>query len=346
MLIPVFLPHFGCNERCSYCDQGLITDLKPDQPSSSIGDMLGAHEGPHEIGLFGGNIFGLKPFQLRELFRRFDKYENKISNFRISTKPNPLDAETINILKENRVTVIELGCPTFNNTILTNLGRNHTSDDVIKAHAILKGEGFNVALQCMAGLPGETMTDMEVISDYMSRVKPAYIRIYPLVIFSGTPMGEDYMKGAITLDPLDTVLDRVVFLYLNVLKRCIPVARIGLSENEIIREHVLGGNYHPAYGYVVKSKAFYLSLTADIKSFGVSGSKVTIFLNSSDIPHLIGDRRTNLNQFAKDGILVQWKTCDIPKDSFVLEIDGKRLEGNVLDALKSFEDAKVTNVRI
>ena len=26
MVIPVFLPHSGCNERCVYCHQGYITD--------------------------------------------------------------------------------------------------------------------------------------------------------------------------------------------------------------------------------------------------------------------------------------------------------------------------------
>ena len=28
MIVPLFLPHLGCGERCTYCNQDLITDTE------------------------------------------------------------------------------------------------------------------------------------------------------------------------------------------------------------------------------------------------------------------------------------------------------------------------------
>src|SRR5512133_1893094 len=109
MIVPVFLPHLGCRERCIYCYQQYITDLRETDLLSVIDKSMGIHEGPFEVGLYGGNIFGIKTDQLRQLFSCFDAYREKITNFRISTKPTRLSNEIIDILRTNGVQVIELG---------------------------------------------------------------------------------------------------------------------------------------------------------------------------------------------------------------------------------------------
>jgi histone acetyltransferase (RNA polymerase elongator complex component) len=212
MILPVFLPHLGCNEKCIYCDQQFITDLKDGDLSAVIAKTLSAHKGPYEVGLFGGNIFGIKPDQLRQFFAHFDEYRDRIANFRISTKPVPLDSEIIDILKANKATVIELGIPTFNNSILSKLNRRHSAEDLITTYKALTEEGFQVALQFMTGLPDETMVDIETTVRHMMTLKPYYIRIYPLVVLVGTPLGEMYAKGLFMPDSFNTVLDRVVYI--------------------------------------------------------------------------------------------------------------------------------------
>ncbi|HEX2967413.1 MAG TPA: radical SAM protein [Syntrophorhabdaceae bacterium] len=344
MLIPIFLPHYGCKDRCTYCDQRSITNERPDDPYSHISQVLDRKEGPYEIGLFGGNILGMTHKQLRELFSYFQQYKDKIENFRISTKPVVLDAEKMNIIKKNKVTIIELGCPTFNNTILSTLNRMHTADDTIESFEFLRTEGFSVALQFMAGLPDETMSDIRMTVEKMERLNPLYIRIYPLVVLSGTPMGEMHRRGVFVPSEFETVLDRVVYLYLSALKRGIPVVRMGLSDNELIREHILGGNYHPAYGYLVKSRAVYKAIIATLESFPKVGEEVTVSLNKVDVPHLIGDKRANLRHFLEKGISVQWQIRDIPKNTFVIETQGRCIEGQVLDALNTYaEEARLTS---
>jgi histone acetyltransferase (RNA polymerase elongator complex component) len=148
MIVPIFLPHLGCKNRCIYCDQDIILTLE--QKIYERGSVdLARQKGPFEVGLYGGNIFGLKPEAAKRLFSFFERHQSEITNFRISTKPIPLDREIINILKENRVTTIELGIPTFNDQILELLNRGHTAADLINAFNTLTGEGFQVALQVL-----------------------------------------------------------------------------------------------------------------------------------------------------------------------------------------------------
>jgi histone acetyltransferase (RNA polymerase elongator complex component) len=334
MILPVFLPHIGCDERCIYCDQQFITDLRDTSLNTVIAKTLSAHEGPYEVGLFGGNMFGLKPDQLRRVFLGFEAYKDRITNFRISTKPVPLNREIMDILEANKVTVIELGIPTFNNRILLKLNRRHSSEDLIATYGALTKKGFRVALQFMAGLPDETMEDIAMTVEHMITLKPCYIRIYPLVVLATTPLGKMHTKGLFIPDPFDTVLDRVVYLYLNALKEGIPVVKMGLTDNEVIKEKILAGQYHPAYGYMVKSRAFYLAIMAGLRTMPVTGKDVVVHLNSRDIPHLLGYKRENIARFGEKGISVTWESGEIDQNNFVLQYDRHSTAGNVLDALK------------
>ncbi len=333
MIVPIFLPHLGCRERCIYCNQQFITDLRDADLSASIAKTLSAHKGPYEVGLFGGNIFGMKSDQLRQLFSRFEEYRDRIANFRISTKPVPLNDEVIEILKTNHVTVIELGIPTFNDKILLKLNRRHNAKDLISSYEALIKEGFQVALQFMVGLPKETMNDIRVTVHTMTRLRPHYIRIYPLVVLDSTRLGEMYKKGRFTPIPFDTVLDRAVLMYLSALRNGIPVVKMGLTDNKVIKEKILAGQYHPAYGYMVKARAFYLAILARLFAVPIKGNNITVHLNARDIPHLFGHKRMNIACFGKEGISIQWEKQEIDRDNFILHYDSHSVVGNIFDAL-------------
>ena len=289
------------------------------------------------MGLFGGNIFGIKPDKLRQLFSHFDEYRNRITNYRISTKPVPLNGEIIEILKANRVTVIELGIPTFNDKILSKLNRQHSAEDLATTYKALIENGFHVALQFMAGLPDETMADIKTTVHHMITLNPYYIRIYPLVVLTATPLGEIYSRSLFMPDSFDIVLDRVLYIYLNALKEGIHVVKMGLTDNEVIKENIIAGQYHPAYGYMVKSRAFYLAIMAKLRALSVTGKDIVVHLNNRDIPHLLGYKRGNITHFAEEGIFIKWETEEIDQDNFILQFDRYSVVGNIINALKIFE---------
>lgn len=333
MIVPVFLPHLGCRDRCIYCDQTIITDIGRGNLRTRIAQSLENRRGTFEVGLYGGNIFGITPNALRRLFSCFDDYRGSITNFRISTKPVPLNTETIGILKANKVTTIELGIPTFNNYILEALNRGHTADDLRRAFRRLTAEGFRVALQVMVGLPDETTEDIRETVENIITLNPCYIRIYPLVFLKETPLIRMLETRKVAPVTFEEAVERALLIYLRALQHTIKTVKMGLTDNEVIRERIIGGYYHPAFGFLVKSAAFYRAVRARAARDGFDG-KVTVCLNRSDIPHLIGHKRSNLALFQGAGISISLQRADdIAPGAFLLQCNGREASGTIFDAL-------------
>lgn len=332
MIVPVFLTHLGCHDRCIYCDQGCITARNDADIRRFIERSLRQKEGAFEVGLFGGNIFGLSPDVLKRIFGYFDDYRQKITNFRISTKPVPLNGELIDILKEQRVTVIELGIPSFNNDILRALNRKHTAEDLLLAFHTLKDKGFQVSLQFMVGLPDETFDDIRETAANMVRLKPHYIRIYPLAVLKETPLHDLYKEKRFVPVEFREVLERTLYIYLNALRHDIKVVKMGLTDNEILKERIVAGYYHPAFGYLVKSYGFYRAVLAVAERESMKGD-VTVILNKRDVTHLLGHRRDNMKGFEEHGLSISQEGSDLPIGTFKLISGPRQAEGTIFDAM-------------
>jgi histone acetyltransferase (RNA polymerase elongator complex component) len=287
-----------------------------------------------EVGLFGGNIFNVESSVLKMLFQYFDKFSERILNFRISTKPIPLNAEIIRILKENKVTVVELGIPVFNDAILEKLNRGHTVEDFYRAFYLLKNEGFHVALQVMVGLPDETMEDIKETARQIIRLTPHYIRIYPLVVLKNTPLHRMYKEGLFVPIQFEEAIERATYIYINALRHNIKTVKMGLTDNELIKESIVAGQFHPAFGYMVKSHAFYLAIKTNIDAASIKGD-VIVKLNSADIPHLIGHKRMNIEMFKERGIYIAWEKQDIERGSFILCSNSTIIKGTIFNVLST-----------
>ncbi len=330
MVIPVFLPHVGCTVRCIYCHQGYITGIDERDLKERIDRALSGRSEACEVGLFGGNIFGVEPADLERLFSFFDAHRGVVRGFRLSTKPVPLRDDTIDILKSNGVRLVELGIPTFNDTVLAALNRAHTAEDLFRAYERLLGEGFGLALQFMVGLPGETMSDIEETVENMVRLGPEYIRIYPLVVFRNTPLYGLYEKGGFTPIPFEEALERAALIYRRALEAGIDVANVGLTDNEMVKEMVAGGFYHPAFGNLVQSRIFRDALGSVLGK--IKGPKeVTVVLHRNDIPLLVGYRRENLRHFASLGIALRWDPSGAERGSFEVISGRERVIGRMIE---------------
>ena len=61
MIVPVFLPHFGCRQRCTYCNQNLITnDISEEHGLEAHSLVARRPQTPVEAALYGGNPLGLR----------------------------------------------------------------------------------------------------------------------------------------------------------------------------------------------------------------------------------------------------------------------------------------------
>jgi histone acetyltransferase (RNA polymerase elongator complex component) len=334
MILPVFLPHLGCKTRCIYCNQDYITkEFSADTVADRIARLFGNVKQPVEVALYGGNPLGLDVSALRCLFSLFDPFANNISGFRLSAKPGQISRELVNVLKSYHVHTIELGVPNFNDVILGLLNRGHNAAEAVSSFTMLTQEGFKTGIQFMVCLPGECIEDLVECVHMMKELKPSFVRIYPLLVIKDTRLYQLYINGDFSPDSLDEAVWKTSILYTSCWNLNIPVIKMGLTENEVLKDKIASGPFHPAFGYIVKSEVFRRAVQGVCALTGMTGN-VKIHLGSSDIPHLIGFKRSNIDKLNQAGISLEWlMNNEIQTGHFKVEAQNAIVEGDLSYAI-------------
>src|SRR5690606_3404787 len=111
-----------------------------------------------EVAFYGGSFTGIPMDIQRELLKVPLEYKNKglINAIRLSTRPDYIDNDILDMLEAYKVDTIELGVQSLNNDVLINSGRGHNSEQVYMASKLIKEHNFNLGLQMMVGLPGDS----------------------------------------------------------------------------------------------------------------------------------------------------------------------------------------------
>lgn len=108
--ISVFIPHMGCPNACSFCNQRTISSTAHAPSPDEAEDIIrGAYEymSPEkrrntEIAFFGGSFTAIDREYMISLLERADRYitcENGFCGIRISTRPDCIDEEILMLLK-------------------------------------------------------------------------------------------------------------------------------------------------------------------------------------------------------------------------------------------------------
>lgn len=337
MILPIFLPNIGCNQRCIYCDQTLITGIEDCDLPSYLENIFNKIESPCEIGIYGGDILGVEIKKLKEILQSLEPFFEKIKNLRVSTRPFAPKKEIyekIELLKKYKLSVVELGIPTFNDSILQFLKRGHTVRDLEEMYWFLRKFGLNVALQVMVGLPGETTDDIKECVRNIVRLRPDYIRIYPLVIIRGTPLANLLIEGKIRLFSFEEALRRAAYIYSAAESRGIRVFKIGLTYTEKLEREIIGGFFHPAFGHMVRCHIYLEALKVVISEYELSG-KITLFVNKNDLTYVYGYKGENLKFFEKIGVILSPQVSNLNRWEFRLQA-GSSFSLR-MDALQVFE---------
>lgn len=323
MTYPIFLPNFGCKPRCIYCDQRYITDQKEVTEEYLLESLKKLRPGS-ELGIYGGDLLGLDGEAIKRIFSYIDDFSWKISRITISTRPKPLTKDTMDLvsyLVSKKVRVFELGIPTFNESILSFLNRGHGLKELQEMYSYLLSNGVEVALQVMVGLPFEERKDVVELVRNLISLRPSYVRIYPLVLIEGTPLQRLVEEGSVRLCDFEETLRRTSFIYASLRKEGIEVRKIGLTESESLKKRVVGGFYHPAFGYLVRSFLFLETVKTLINDVAERG-KIKITVRKSEIPHVYGYRRENLKALKDLGIELELGVHELDPELIVLSSSG------------------------
>ncbi len=296
--ISIFVPHIGCSNMCSFCNQKCITGKSKAPDSQDVTDAVNtALKSPNynpkntEIAFFGGSFTAIDREYMLELLNAANYFvENgKVSGIRISTRPDAIDYEILNILKQYGVTAIELGAQSLNDNVLCLNKRGHTADDVKNASLLIKRYGISLGLQMMTGLYGDCDEFAIDTAKKLIELRPDTVRIYPTIVLQNTELATLYNENKYAPQTLDDAVSLCSKLLLMFEKENIKVIRLGLHTIEA--DSYVAGPWHSAFSELCHSAIF----LENAKKMLIDKGDYILYVEPSSISKMIGQRRGNLN---------------------------------------------------
>ncbi|WP_372795493.1 elongator complex protein 3, partial [Lutibacter sp.] len=238
--IPIFIPELACPHQCVFCDQEKIsatfTVPKPNEIIEIIDSYLKTIPKNREINIafFGGSFTGIPRAEMIAYLKEAYKYiqSGKVQGIRLSTRPDYISEELLDILVQYGVTAIELGAQSTNDKVLVKSGRGHKFGVIKKAAKLIKERNIELGLQMMLGLPYDTLElSIQTAKDIVS-LKADSTRIYPTVVVKGTVLEKMYNNGDYKVLSLNDAIiwSKEVLKIFN--KTSIKVLRVGLHPSE------------------------------------------------------------------------------------------------------------------
>lgn len=306
-VIPIFIPHQGCPHRCIYCDQRRIASAEDRLPSpEEIAEEVRRwirerrKRGTEEVQVaFYGGSFTALPLEVQgELLKAVMPYVGEgVDSLRLSTRPDALSPEGLKLLKEHAVRTVELGVQSLHPEVLKLSRRGYTPERAEEAVLMLKAWGFEVGVQLMLGLPGDTRGRfMETVSRTIA-LAPHFVRLYPTLVIRGTALERWYKEGRYR--PLD--LEEAILWTAEALREFeghgVRVVRMGLQPTPELEASVVAGPYHPAFGQLVRSRLAFEKALHLLKKSGLK--RAVLKAHPRGIPELCGQKGENLSKLRK-----------------------------------------------
>ena len=187
--VALFVPDEGCPHRCSFCNQKTISGktkrLTVSDIDAAVETALSSADcNKGEIAFFGGSFTAIDRKYMITLLDRAKMYIDKglFAGIRISTRPDCINEEILDILKFYGVTSVELGCQSMSDEVLTLNNRGHSADDIVNSARLIKAFGFEFGVQMMTGLYGDSRDTTIETAKKLIGLSPDTARIYPTVV--------------------------------------------------------------------------------------------------------------------------------------------------------------------
>lgn len=335
-IIPIFVPHLGCPHDCVFCNQTRITGLSTNVNSEDVYRIIDEHmatfpsgEKHVEVAFYGGSFTGIDKRIQRELLSVPLEYKDKkkIQGIRLSTRPDYIDENILELLKEYKVDTIELGVQSLADDVLKKSGRGHDSQQVYAASQLIKNYGFNLGLQMMIGLIGDSWEKSIYTAKEFVKLNPCCVRIYPTLVIKDTYLEKLYIKQHYRPLSLDEAVDITTDLLMLFEYNDINVIRVGLqpTKNITLGRDVIDGPFHPSFRQLVESNIYRIILDDFLNSLDnglLRENTMSIETNRNNISNIVGQNSYNkryfIHKYGFKNIKIYEK--NIPSENMVITI--------------------------
>ena len=204
-----------CVSKCAYCNFYSVTtlDLIPSYLAAVKREMSFYRErftAVDTVYLGGGTPSILTGMQLDDLMGIIHETFSVAPGAEITIEANPGDCspDFLGTLRAAGFNRISIGVQSFDDTLLSFLGRRHSESDAINAVMNSRRAGFaNIGLDLIYALPGQNMDHWTATITKALSFEPEHLSCYELTIEPNTPLGKQFSAGTLTVPPEDRQFD-------------------------------------------------------------------------------------------------------------------------------------------
>lgn len=192
-----------CPSICKYCSFKTLVNKNNELIKNYVKFLIreikafsNKKERPHSIYIGGGTPSAIGKENLKLILEALKDSFLEPYEFTVECgRPETINDKILRTLKDFGVNRISINPQTMNDETLKNIGRNHTSQDIIKAYELTKNYNFIVNMDLIIGLPLESH---EMIINSLNKVlelKPQNITIHTLALKRGSEfMQEEFFE--------------------------------------------------------------------------------------------------------------------------------------------------------
>lgn len=304
-VIPIFIPQRACPYKCIYCNQFAIAGQthipSPQEADQIIQQYLTTLpvDAEKRIAFFGGSFTGMSIDEQNAYLDIAQPYlqEGLVSGLQLSTRPDYITDEILDNLKRQGVVLIELGAQSLHDDILQTVNRGHTVQHVADASRLITDAGFQLGLQMMIGLPGDSKKKALETAHRIAEFGATCTRIYPTLVVQNTLLAQWYANGQYQPLSLETAVDWCKDLYQFFEEKGITILRIGLhpSEGLLSGKDYLAGPFHVSFKELVLTAIWHDRIQAIVERNG--NRPCTIHVPAAEINYAIGYGSANRKAF-------------------------------------------------
>lgn len=192
-----------CLSKCPYCDFYSSTSVSaiPDFLNGLVKEMemyRDRFNSFETVYLGGGTPSLLSPLQLENILITIRNTFNLTSNPEITIEVNPADLNRsfLNALLKIGINRINIGVQSFDENLLTFLGRRHSANQACSAIGASREAGFtNIGLDLIYGIPGQGISSWLNTLRQAVTFAPEHLSCYQLTFEPDTPLGRRLQAG-------------------------------------------------------------------------------------------------------------------------------------------------------
>ncbi len=295
---------------CVFCNQRSISGKMSfviSKVEREIDEVLSTTCGEDyvEIAFFGGSFTGIDRSLMIELLSLAKRYIERglVRAIRLSTRPDYIDGEILDILSSYSVETIELGLQSMDDGVLAASKRGHSAKCAEEACKMIKERGFSLIGQMMIGLPDSTPEKEVYTAMKICEMGADGARIYPTVVFYDTELCAMMHSGEYRALTNEEAVERAKEALKVFAERGIPCIRVGLCAGENLSDesHVAGGANHSAIGELAMSALYYDKIERELD--GIPSEKmpasITVYCPRGETSKVVGQKRKNIEKISQ-----------------------------------------------